>query len=164
MEKYIANAFLPRVQNDYRGRIADALSSPAAFKPRGRTVEVYDRTVEKGRPVLQGGLAAESLVLEVLAWAQALPMFAGQLVGVVQSMLERLLERCRAAYTEVRTGSESSEAIRGFNQSVPVILLGIWGEARHEFGPLYSFALYPHLRSIVDAAGRGRLHFDESRS
>lgn len=105
MEKYIANAFLPRVQNDYRGRIADALSSPAAFKPRGRTVEVYDRTVEKGRPVLQGGLAAESLVLEVLAWAQALPMFAGQLVGVVQSMLERLLERCRAAYTEVRNGS-----------------------------------------------------------
>lgn len=56
MEKYIANAFLPRVQNDYRGRMADALSSPAAFKPRGRTSETYDRTVEKGRPVLQVSL------------------------------------------------------------------------------------------------------------
>lgn len=39
---------------------------------------------------------------QVLGWAQAMPMYAGEILELVQTLLERTLERCRAAYTEVK--------------------------------------------------------------
>jgi exocyst complex component 4 len=40
-------------------------------------------------------------MVQVLGWAQAMPMYAGEILELVQTLLDRTLERCRAAYTEV---------------------------------------------------------------
>lgn len=41
--------------------------------------------------------------LQVLGWAQAMPKYASEILELVQTLLDRTLERCRAVYTEVRT-------------------------------------------------------------
>ncbi|BBN15064.1 exocyst complex component 4 [Marchantia polymorpha subsp. ruderalis] len=111
IENFVKDQFLPIVRVDYRTRVADALASPAAFRLRSHPGTLYEPTVEKGRPVLQGPLAANELVKEVLGWAQAMPMYAGEILELVQTLLERTLERCRAGYTEAVLGSFSSDVI-----------------------------------------------------
>ncbi|KAL3692079.1 hypothetical protein R1sor_005730 [Riccia sorocarpa] len=111
IENFVKDQFLPIVRVDYRTRVADALASPAAFRLRSQPGTLYEPTIEKGRPVLQGPLAANQLVTEVLGWAQAMPMYAGEILELVQTLLERTLERCRAGYTEAVLGSFSSDII-----------------------------------------------------
>ncbi|KAL2621943.1 hypothetical protein R1flu_002148 [Riccia fluitans] len=111
IENFVKDQFLPIVRVDYRTRVADALASPAAFRLRSQPGSLYQPTIDKGRPVLQGPLAANQLVTEVLGWAQAMPMYAGEILELVQTLLERTLERCRAGYTEAVLGSFSSDVI-----------------------------------------------------
>lgn len=111
VENFVKDQFLPLVRVDYRTRVQDALASPAAFRPKSRAGILYESSVEKGRPVLQGPQAASYLADEVVSWAQAMPKYAGDFVEVAQALLERTLERCRAAYTEAVLGSLSSSII-----------------------------------------------------
>lgn len=111
IDSFVKDQFLPSIQADYRNRVADALNSPSAFRPKGRGAGAYEATVEKGRPVLQGPLAVEQLVIEVLAWAQAMPVYASEFVHLVHTLLDRTLERCRAVFTEATLGSTSSGLI-----------------------------------------------------
>ena len=62
---------------------------------------VYESSLAAGRPVLSGPLSVEAVAHEVLAWAVALPVYAGELVGLVHTLLERALERCKTVLTEV---------------------------------------------------------------
>ncbi|CAN1785568.1 Exocyst complex component SEC8 [Linum perenne] len=101
MENFIKDHFLPTMFVDYRKAVQQAISSPAAFRPRAAAAAVYTPSVEKGRPVLQGLLAIDLLAKEVLGWAQAMPKFASDLVKNVQTYLERTYERCRTSYMEV---------------------------------------------------------------
>ncbi|CAN1218344.1 Exocyst complex component SEC8 [Linum perenne] len=101
MENFIKDHFLPTMFVDYRKAVQQAISSPAAFRPRAVAAAVYTPSVEKGRPVLQGLLAIDLLAKEVLGWAQAMPKFASDLVKNVQTYLERTYERCRTSYMEV---------------------------------------------------------------
>ncbi|XP_076957370.1 exocyst complex component SEC8-like isoform X1 [Bidens hawaiensis] len=100
LENFIKDHFLPTMFVDYRKGVQQAISSPAAFRPRANHVAAYTPSVSKGRPVLQGLLTIDYLAKEVLGWAQAMPKFAGDLVLSVQTFLERTYERCRASYTE----------------------------------------------------------------
>ncbi|CAN1780280.1 Exocyst complex component SEC8 [Linum perenne] len=100
MENFIKDHFLPTMFVDYRKAVQQAISSPAAFRPRAAAAAVYTPSVEKGRPVLQGLLAIDLLAKEVLGWAQAMPKFASDLVKNVQTYLERTYERCRTSYME----------------------------------------------------------------
>ncbi|CAM6126948.1 unnamed protein product [Calypogeia fissa] len=111
IENFVKDQFLPIVRVDYRTRVADALASPSAFRLRSYPGAQYESAVENGRPVLQGPLAANQLVCEVLGWAQAMPMYAGEILELVQTLLERTLDRCRAGYTEAVLGSLSSNVI-----------------------------------------------------
>ncbi|KAG0618847.1 hypothetical protein M758_4G095100 [Ceratodon purpureus] len=111
IENFVKNQFLPIVHVDYRTRVADALASPAAFRLKAHPGAVYEATAERGRPVLQGPMAANHLVTEVLGWAQAMPMYASEILELVQTLLDRTLERCRAVYTEAVLGSLSSTVI-----------------------------------------------------
>eukprot|EP00249_Psilotum_nudum_P022594 c28576_g1_i2 orf=370-3636(+) len=111
MENFVKDQFLPLVRVDYRNRVQDSLASPAAFRPKSHAGIAYEAAVEKGRPVLQGPLAAGSLANEVVGWAQAMPKYAGDFIDVAQALLERTLERCRAAYTEAVLGSLSSSVV-----------------------------------------------------
>lgn len=111
VENFVKDQFLPPVRVDYRNRVQDALASPAAFRPKSRAGALYELSIEKGRPVLQGPLAASQLANEVVSWAQAMPKYAGDFVEVAQALLERTLERCRAAYTEAVLGSLSSSIV-----------------------------------------------------
>jgi exocyst complex component 4 len=101
MENFVKNQFLPIVHVDYRTRVANALASPAAFRLKAYPGAVYETLVEKGRPILQGPMSANHLITEVLGWAQAMPMYASEILELVQTLLDRTLERCRAVYTEV---------------------------------------------------------------
>lgn len=65
IEKFVKNQFLPIVHVDYRTRVADALASPSAFRLKAHPGALYEDSVEKGRPVLQGPIAANHLVTEV---------------------------------------------------------------------------------------------------
>ncbi|GMP68664.1 hypothetical protein CsSME_00028206 [Camellia sinensis var. sinensis] len=85
---------------DYRKGVQQAISSPAAFRPRAHAAAAYTSSIERGRPVLQGLLAIDFLAKEVLGWAQAMPKFSGDLVKYVQTFLERTYERCRTSYME----------------------------------------------------------------
>jgi exocyst complex component 4 len=76
-------------------------AGPSAFRLKAHPGAVYESSVEACRPILQGPLAANHLITEVLGWAQAMPMYAGEILELVQTLLDRTLERCRAAYTEV---------------------------------------------------------------
>ncbi|KAF5467063.1 hypothetical protein F2P56_016928 [Juglans regia] len=100
VENFVKDHFLPTMFVDYRKSVQQAISSPAAFRPRAHTAATYTPLVEKGRPVLQGLLAIDFLAKEVLGWAQAMPKFAGDLVKYVQTFLERAYERCRTSYME----------------------------------------------------------------
>lgn len=100
LENFVKDHFLPTMFVDYRKSVQQAISSPAAFRPRAHTAATYTPSVEKGRPVLQGLLAIDFLAKEVLGWAQAMPKFAGDLVTYVQTFLERTYERCRTSYME----------------------------------------------------------------
>ncbi|KAK9063025.1 hypothetical protein SSX86_016895 [Deinandra increscens subsp. villosa] len=100
LENFIKDHFLPAMFVDYRKGVQQAISSPAAFRPRANPTAAYTPSVSKGRPVLQGLLTIDFLAKEVLGWAQAMPKFSGDLVKYVQTFLERTYERCRASYTE----------------------------------------------------------------
>ncbi|XP_027367422.1 exocyst complex component SEC8 isoform X2 [Abrus precatorius] len=100
VENFVKDHFLPTMFVDYRKGVQQAISSPAAFRPRAHVVTTYTPSIEKGRPVLQGLLAIDHLTKEVLGWAQAMPKFANDLVKYVQTFLERTYERCRTAYME----------------------------------------------------------------
>ncbi|CAN4126609.1 unnamed protein product [Withania somnifera] len=100
VENFLKDHFLPAMFVDYRKAVQQAISSPAAFRPRAHAVTSYTPLVEKGRPILQGLLAIDFLAKEVLGWAQAMPKFAVALVNYVQTFLERTYERCRTSYME----------------------------------------------------------------
>ncbi|XP_023734674.1 exocyst complex component SEC8 isoform X1 [Lactuca sativa] len=100
VENFVKDHFLPTMFVDYRKGVQQAISSPAAFRPRANPATAYTPSVSKGRPVLQGLLTIDFLAKEVLGWAQAMPKFSGDLVKYVQTFLERTYERCRASYTE----------------------------------------------------------------
>ncbi|XP_076940086.1 exocyst complex component SEC8-like [Bidens hawaiensis] len=100
LESFVKDHFLPAMFVDYRKGVQQAISSPAAFRPRANPAAAYTPSVSKGRPILQGLLTIDFLAKEVIGWAQAMPKFAGDLVKYVQTFLERTYERCRAAYTE----------------------------------------------------------------
>ncbi|XP_047332675.1 exocyst complex component SEC8 [Impatiens glandulifera] len=100
VENFVKDHFLPTMFVDYRKGVQQAISSPAAFRPRANVATGYTPSIEKGRPVLQGLLAIDFLAREVIGWAQAMPKFAGEIVTFVQSFLERTYERCRASYME----------------------------------------------------------------
>ncbi|XP_031257342.1 exocyst complex component SEC8 [Pistacia vera] len=100
VENFVKDHFLPTMFVDYRKGVQQAISSPAAFRPRAHTGTSYVASIEKGRPVLQGLLAIDFLAKEVLGWAQAMPKFAADLVNYVQTFLERTYERCRTSYME----------------------------------------------------------------
>ncbi|XP_060672343.1 exocyst complex component SEC8 isoform X3 [Ziziphus jujuba] len=100
VENFVKDHFLPTMFVDYRKGVQQAISSPAAFRPRAHTAATYTPSIEKGRPVLQGLLAIDFLAKEVLGWAQAMPKFSGDLVNYVQTFLERTYERCRTSYME----------------------------------------------------------------
>lgn len=100
VENFVKDHFLPTMFVDYRKSVQQAISSPAAFRPRAHTAATYTPLVEKGRPVLQGLLAIDFLAKEVLGWAHAMPKFAGDLAKYVQTFLERTYERCRTSYME----------------------------------------------------------------
>ncbi|XVE68804.1 hypothetical protein DITRI_Ditri09bG0099700 [Diplodiscus trichospermus] len=100
VENFVKDHLLPTMFVDYRKGIQQAISSPAAFRPRAHTNVSYASSIEKGRPVLQGLLAIDFLAKEVIGWAQAMPKFAADLVKYVQTFLERTYERCRTSYTE----------------------------------------------------------------
>ncbi|KAK6929163.1 Exocyst complex component Sec8, N-terminal [Dillenia turbinata] len=80
VENFVKDHLLPTMFVDYRKGVQQAISSPAAFRPRAHVAATYTPSVEKGRPVLQGLLAIDLLAKEVLGWAQAMPKFAGDLV------------------------------------------------------------------------------------
>ncbi|XP_024391449.1 exocyst complex component SEC8 isoform X3 [Physcomitrium patens] len=111
IENFVESQFLPIVHVDYRTRVADALASPSAFRLKAHPGALYEATLETGRPVLQGPMAANRLVTEVLGWAQAMPKYAGEILELVQTLLDRTLERCRAVYTEAVLGSLSATVI-----------------------------------------------------
>ncbi|XP_023912079.2 exocyst complex component SEC8 [Quercus suber] len=100
VENFVKDHFLPTMFVDYRKSVQQAISSPAAFRPRAHTAATYTPLVEKGRPVLQGLLAIDFLAKEVLGWAHSMPKFAGDLAKYVQTFLERTYERCRTSYME----------------------------------------------------------------
>ncbi|XP_047178611.1 exocyst complex component SEC8 [Vigna umbellata] len=100
VENFLKDHFLPTMFVDYRKGVQQAISSPAAFRPRAHVATAYTPSIEKGRPVLQGLLTIDHLTKEVLGWAQAMPKFANDLVKYVQTFLERTYERCRTAYME----------------------------------------------------------------
>ncbi|XP_022861601.1 exocyst complex component SEC8-like isoform X2 [Olea europaea var. sylvestris] len=100
VENFVKDHFLPTMFVDYRKGVQQAISSPAAFRPRAHAAISYTPSIEKGRPVLQGLLAIDLLAKEVLGWAQAMPKFAGDLINYVQTFLERTYERCRTSYME----------------------------------------------------------------
>ncbi|RZC70521.1 hypothetical protein C5167_034134 [Papaver somniferum] len=102
VENFLKDHFLPTMFVDYRKSVQQAISSPAAFRPRAHAATTYNPLIEKGRPVLQGLLAIDFLAKEVLGWAQAMPKYAGDLAKYVQTFLERTYERCRTSYMEAR--------------------------------------------------------------
>lgn len=100
VENFLKDHFLPTIFVDYRKCVQQAISSPAAFRPRAHTAQSYTPSIDKGRPVLQGLLAIEFLTKEVFGWAQTMPKFASDLISHVQILLERSYERCRTSYME----------------------------------------------------------------
>ncbi|KAK9168623.1 hypothetical protein Syun_000763 [Stephania yunnanensis] len=100
VENFLKDHFLPTMFVDYRKGVQQAISSPAAFRPRAHAASTYSPSIEEGRPVLQGLLAIDFLAKEVLGWAQAMPKYSSDLVKYVQTFLERTYERCRTSYME----------------------------------------------------------------
>ncbi|KAM0954430.1 putative Sec8 exocyst complex component specific domain, exocyst complex component Sec8/EXOC4 [Dioscorea sansibarensis] len=100
VQNFLKDHFLPAMFVDYRKCVQQSISSPAAFRPRVNATSVYYPSVEKGRPVLQGLLATDFLVKEVLCWAQLIPRYTSELVEYVLTFLERAHERCRTSYME----------------------------------------------------------------
>ncbi|XP_039042022.1 exocyst complex component SEC8-like [Hibiscus syriacus] len=100
VENFVKDRLLPTMFVDYRKSVQQAISSPAAFRPRAHPSVSYNSSIEKGRPVLQGLQAIDFLAKEVLGWAHAMPKFAAELVNFVQTFLERTFERCRTSYME----------------------------------------------------------------
>ncbi|XP_047075519.1 exocyst complex component SEC8 isoform X3 [Lolium rigidum] len=100
VNNFLKEHFLPAIFVDYRKCVQQAISSPAAFRPRVNATSVYSSVVENGRPVLQGLLAVDIIAKEVLGWVQLMPNYATELVEYVRTFLERTHERCRASYME----------------------------------------------------------------
>eukprot|EP00897_Mesotaenium_endlicherianum_P010606 jgi/Mesen1/9574/ME000065S09000 len=110
IDNFVKDQFLPSIRADYRSRVADALSGPSAFRPKARNSGAMNGAKaanHEHRHILQGPLTVEALVEEVLSWAQAMPVYAADFVALVHTLLERTLERCRAAFTEAVLGSLS---------------------------------------------------------
>lgn len=100
VNNFLKEHFLPAIFVDYRKCVQQAISSPAAFRPRVNATSVYSSLVDNGRPVLQGLLAVDIIAKEVLGWVQLMPNYASELVEYVRTFLERTHERCRASYME----------------------------------------------------------------
>ncbi|ONM60852.1 Exocyst complex component SEC8 [Zea mays] len=100
VNNFLKEHFLPAIFVDYRKCVQQAISSPAAFRPRVHATSAYSSSVELGRPVLQGLLAIDIIAKEVLGWVQLMPNYATELVEYVRTFLERAHERCRASYME----------------------------------------------------------------
>ncbi|XP_051187111.1 exocyst complex component SEC8 isoform X3 [Lolium perenne] len=100
VNNFLKEHFLPAIFVDYRKCVQQAISSPAAFRPRVNATSVYSSVVENGRPVLQGLLAVDIIAKEVLGWVRLMPNYATELVEYVRTFLERTHERCRASYME----------------------------------------------------------------
>jgi exocyst complex component 4 len=100
VNNFLKEHFLPAIFVDYRKCVQQAISSPAAFRPRVNATSVYSSLMENGRPVLQGLLAVDIIAKEVLGWVQLMPNYATELVQYVRTFLERTHERCRASYME----------------------------------------------------------------
>ncbi|KAL5223116.1 hypothetical protein ABZP36_027829 [Zizania latifolia] len=100
VNNFLKEHFLPAIFVDYRKCVQQAISSPAAFRPRVHATSIYSPLVENGRPVLQGLLAVDIIAKEVLGWVQLMPNYASELVEYVHTFLERTHERCRASYME----------------------------------------------------------------
>ncbi|XP_062195954.1 exocyst complex component SEC8-like isoform X2 [Phragmites australis] len=100
VNNFLKEHFLPAIYVDYRKCVQQAISSPAAFRPRVHATSVYSSSVGLGRPVLQGLLAIDIITKEVLGWVQLMPNYATELVEYVRTFLERTHERCRASYME----------------------------------------------------------------
>ncbi|WVZ82361.1 hypothetical protein U9M48_029628 [Paspalum notatum var. saurae] len=100
VNNFLKEHFLPAIFVDYRKCVQQAISSPAAFRPRVHATSVYSPSVEHGRPVLQGLLAVDIIAKEVLGWVHLTPNYASELVEYVHTFLERTHERCRASYME----------------------------------------------------------------
>eukprot|EP00873_Tetraselmis_striata_P042467 jgi/Tetstr1/462731/TSEL_007694.t1 len=110
LEELVVDSFLPRVRVDFRARCNAILEDSEMFRPRARFRAAYEKDVGKGRPVLGVSLALERLVVEVMAWASSMPLFAQQLTGVVEGLLGRMLEACAAVYSNSTQGGKSASA------------------------------------------------------
>ncbi|KAG2583132.1 hypothetical protein PVAP13_6KG215706 [Panicum virgatum] len=64
VNNFLKEHFLPAIFVDYRKCVQQAISSPAAFRPRVNATLVYGSSVEHGRPVLQGLLAVDIIAKE----------------------------------------------------------------------------------------------------
>ncbi|KAL6593296.1 hypothetical protein ACP70R_049049 [Stipagrostis hirtigluma subsp. patula] len=121
VNNFLKEHFLPAIFVDYRKCVQQAISSPAAFRPRVHATSAYSSSVELGRPVLQGLLAVDIIAKEVLGWVQLMPNYATELVEYVRTFLERTYERCRASYTEAL--SLKSKAISSFRGMMLKVLM-----------------------------------------
>ncbi|CAI9767484.1 unnamed protein product [Fraxinus pennsylvanica] len=114
VENFVKDHFLPTMFVDYRKGVQQAISSPAAFRPRAHAAASYTPSIEKGRPVLQGLLAIDLLSKEVLGWAQAMPKFAESIERLgYSSMKDRdQLEEKRSHHS--RTSSAPTKDLASF--------------------------------------------------
>ncbi|GFZ11226.1 subunit of exocyst complex 8 [Actinidia rufa] len=71
VENFVKDHFLPTMFVDYRKGVQQAISSPAAFRPRAHAAATYTPLIEKGRPVLQGLLAIDFLAKEAVLEKQS---------------------------------------------------------------------------------------------
>ncbi|KAG7016333.1 Exocyst complex component SEC8 [Cucurbita argyrosperma subsp. argyrosperma] len=68
LDNFVKDHFLPTMFVDYRKSL---FIGPAAFRPRAHTAAIYNTSVEKGRPVLQGLLAIDFLEREAILEKQS---------------------------------------------------------------------------------------------
>eukprot|EP00899_Mesostigma_viride_P003467 jgi/Mesvir1/13120/Mv06096-RA.1 len=107
VEDYTQETLLPTLRNHYRNRITYSLSAADAFRLQARAHTVYSPLVERGRPVLVGILRAEAVIRELVCWARALPMYAGDITVLVETLHVRMLDKARNLYFETIMGCES---------------------------------------------------------
>ncbi|KAL6779653.1 SEC8 [Auxenochlorella protothecoides x Auxenochlorella symbiontica] len=80
LDSHLRHDFLPAAYLELRGRVGEAVAGPAAFRQRGGEV---------GLPALA---AARAALDDALAWAEALPPCATDLLGMAENMLGQVLE------------------------------------------------------------------------
>eukprot|EP00898_Chlorokybus_atmophyticus_P003564 jgi/Chlat1/4208/Chrsp27S04243 len=109
IEKFVHEAFLPRLRIDYRSRLGEVLSAQSAFKPHARLKSVYDESIKKGRPVLPAALHTATLVQELVKWAQSLPLFANDVAALAEALHVRAYDAAKAAYKEATDRATSAQ-------------------------------------------------------